>query len=115
MVEFKALDVHKTIFRTKLTLASLYRRNLPIQNNCTNCWELQLITGQYFLFHKLSLERKRKKLPSKNAFTEEALSAEWGYLYVRKSFVHLCNKVYIFFTYYKSNSTRYEIQHCSSA
>ena len=98
-VEFKALDVHKIIFRAKLTLASLYRRDLPIQDNCTKCWELQLITGQSFLLHKLSLEWNRKKLLSKNAFTEEILSPEWGYLYFRKSFVHLCNKVYIFFIY----------------
>jgi len=96
MVEFKALDVHKTIFRAKLTLASLYRRNLPIRNNCTNCWELQLITGRAFLLHKLSLEWKRKKLLLNNAFTEEILSAEWGCLYVRKSFVNFFNKVCVY-------------------
>jgi len=98
MVELKASDVHKSIFRAKLTLTSLYGRNLPIRNNCTNCWELQLITGRAFLPHKLSLEWKRKELLSKSAFTEEILSAEC--LYVRKSFLNLCNKVCIYIYIY---------------
>lgn len=60
MVEFKALDVQKMIFRAQLTLEPLHRRNLLIQNSCTNCWQLQRITGRLFLLDKLSLEWKRK-------------------------------------------------------
>jgi hypothetical protein len=37
---------------------------------------------------------REKGLLSKNAVTEGILSAEWGYLYVRKSFVYLCNEMY---------------------
>lgn len=96
MVEFQAFDVHKTIFRTKLMLASLYRRNPSMQNNCTNCWELQLITGQSFLLYKLSLEWKRKKY-CRIMHLQKIYWALNGDIFTSENFSYICVIKYIFF------------------